>query len=63
MMVLADVVKRWRLMRDLSLRQAASEIGVSAATLMRFEQGRNKPDGDTLSTVLRWLLSERKGKR
>jgi transcriptional regulator with XRE-family HTH domain len=39
----------------LSLREAAAEVGVSAATLSRVEGGGHLPDRDNLFRLLRWL--------
>jgi transcriptional regulator with XRE-family HTH domain len=39
---------------DRRLRDAAGEIGISPATLMRIENGR-VPDVDTFAKVCRWL--------
>lgn len=55
-MRLGEVIRKWRVMNELDLRTVASEIGISAATLMRLEQGRT-PDGDTLAKVLAWLFA------
>lgn len=46
-------------MSDLGVREAAAEVGLSSATLSRIERGEAM-DGQTLATVLRWLLSEGK---
>lgn len=54
-MKLGEVLRRWRLMAERDLRDVGAEIGISAATLMRIEQGRI-PDGKPLAKVLAWLL-------
>jgi transcriptional regulator with XRE-family HTH domain len=41
--------------RTLSLRAAAAEIGVSAATLSRVESGAYLPERDNLFRLLDWL--------
>lgn len=41
--------------KDLTLREAADEIGVSAATISRIERGAGQPDTPTLRRLLRWL--------
>jgi transcriptional regulator with XRE-family HTH domain len=56
-MMLSEVLRKWRAMRELTLRDASKAIGISAPTLMRLEHGR-QPDGKTLSKVMRWLLSD-----
>ena len=57
-MKLGEVIRRYRLMVELSLRELGQEIGISAATLMRLEQGRD-PEGRTLAKILVWLTSEK----
>ena len=54
-MRLGTVMRRWRLMEERTLRNVAKEIGVSAATLMRFEQGQDL-SGTALHKILLWLL-------
>lgn len=58
-MKLGEVLRKWRLISERDLRSVGSEIGISAATLMRLEQGRD-PDGKTLAKVLAWLTKEEK---
>lgn len=45
--------------KDLSLRAAADEARVSAATLSRFESKKGNPDLDTLSKLAMWLGLDR----
>jgi transcriptional regulator with XRE-family HTH domain len=54
-MKLGQVIRRYRVTSELSLREVGREIGIGAATLMRLEQGRD-PDGATLTKVLMWLF-------
>lgn len=49
------VLKKWRLMNDLPIRQAAAEIGISHPTYARIEWGYAM-DSKTLMTVLNWLM-------
>jgi transcriptional regulator with XRE-family HTH domain len=51
---LGCVLRCWRLMKDLGLRDAAKQIGIGGATLMRIEQGR-EPDFRTVMRILKWL--------
>ena len=53
---LAHVLKTYRWAEKLTVRQMAAQLGVSAATLNRFEDGRGELSGECLSKVLRWLL-------
>ena len=61
-MRLGQVVRLWRRTSDLSLMEAAAQIGLTLPTLSRIERGEPM-DGKTLGIVLRWLLEEcpRKG--
>lgn len=54
-MKLGEVLKKWRRMSDIGVREAAKEIGVSHGTLSRIERGEAM-DGNTLAKILRWLL-------
>jgi transcriptional regulator with XRE-family HTH domain len=54
-MKLGQVIRRYRVTSELTLRDVGREIGIGAATLMRLEQGRD-PDGATLTKVLIWLF-------
>jgi transcriptional regulator with XRE-family HTH domain len=45
--------------RNLTLRDAARDIGVSAPTLSRIERGASKPDVATLEAVIEWLDLDR----
>lgn len=57
--MLGDVLRKWRIMNERDLRGVASEIGISAATLMRIEQGKDC-DGKTLFILLEWLMGRKK---
>lgn len=57
-MRLGDVLRKWRLMNELDLRSVGAEIGISAATLLRIEQGA-APDSTTFMLVLNWLMAGR----
>lgn len=54
-MKIGDVLRRWRLLSDLTLQKASREIGIPIPTLSRIEHGE-KMDGETLAKVLVWLL-------
>jgi transcriptional regulator with XRE-family HTH domain len=53
---LGEVIRRWRKMSDIGIREAAREIGVSHGTLSRIERGEAM-EGTTLAKVLGWLMS------
>lgn len=52
---LGDVLRKYRHMRELGIREMAKEIGVSYPTLHRIESGR-VCDASTLKKILIWLL-------
>lgn len=52
---LGAVLRSYRLLREMDLRTLGAEIGVSAPTVLRIEQGR-AIDADTLLKILNWLL-------
>jgi len=56
-MKLGNVLHKYRLLAELTLRELGKEIGIGAATLMRLEQGHS-PDGETLAKVIHWLTSK-----
>jgi len=66
---LGRAIKRHRDELKMSLRDVADEIGVSASTLSRIENGTGKPDADNIARITRWLdmpvdrvMSNRQGK-
>lgn len=54
-MRLGLVLKKYRLMMEYDLRAVAKEIGISAATLMRIEHGR-EIDAKTFLKIINWLM-------
>lgn len=56
-MKLGEVLKKWRRMSDIGVREAAKQIGVSHGTLSRIERGEQM-DGQTLIKILTWLFAE-----
>lgn len=55
-MKLGEVIRKWRKMSDVGIREAAKEIGVTHGTLSRIERGE-KMDAATLIKILNWLFS------
>jgi transcriptional regulator with XRE-family HTH domain len=53
------IIKKWRLVNEITIRDLAAEIGISAATLYRVETGR-APDGLTLIKIFDWLCHDTK---
>ena len=60
-MTLGTVIHKWREASGINLRDAAKEIGVSYPTLSRLENGHDL-DGDTLVTVICWMLGRKERK-
>jgi transcriptional regulator with XRE-family HTH domain len=60
-MQLGDCLRKWRKMSDLTVRDAAKRIGIGFAAYSRIERGATM-DGVTLAAILRWMLTEEKGK-
>lgn len=54
-MRLGELLKKWRIMNELGLRDMAKDLGVSTSTLSRIERGENM-DGASLAKILKWLL-------
>ncbi|HEY2867560.1 MAG TPA: helix-turn-helix transcriptional regulator [Pyrinomonadaceae bacterium] len=52
---LGRAIKRHREELKMSLRDVADEIGVSASTLSRIENGTGKPDADNIARITGWL--------
>ena len=50
------VIKSYRIHKEISLRVLAIEIGISASTLSRIENGNFKPDLVTFKKILDWLI-------
>lgn len=53
-MKLGIVLRKYRVITELSLRQLAKEIGVGPVTLMRIEMGHD-PSYTTFKRILDWL--------
>jgi transcriptional regulator with XRE-family HTH domain len=58
-MRLGEMLRLWRTVRNLDQRTVAKEIGISAATLCRAEQGRSF-DATSMAKVIAWLISDDK---
>ena len=56
-MRIGNVLKKWRVMSELDLRQGAKVLGLGHSTLFRIESGK-VPDGETLIKLMAWLFGE-----
>lgn len=56
-MRLGIVLHKWRVFEERSLRDVAKEMGVSAATLLRIEQGYDF-DAKTMAKIWLWLSQQ-----
>lgn len=48
------LLKKWRLINDIDVKQLSDEIGISKPTLYRIEAGGGV-DGETLMKIFNWL--------
>lgn len=53
---MAQCIYCWRVERDLSIRQAASLIGVHYSVLLRFENGE-EISGPNMASIFTWMVS------
>ncbi len=54
------MLRKWRTMSEITMRDAAASIGISQATLSRIERGENM-DGAVLAKIITWLLARETG--
>lgn len=59
-MKLGEILKIYRMIQSIKLKDFAKEIGITHSTLSRLENGRTI-NGESLSKVLIWLLKESEG--
>src|SRR5260221_3727212 len=52
---LGEHVKRWRIERKISQKQAAQLLGVTSWTVFNWETGRTKPAIEAMPTIIRFL--------
>ena len=60
-MMIGTMIRCWRRIEDVGLREAATQIGVSHGTLSRIERG-DQMDAYTMMKLLRWLFERPNGK-
>lgn len=53
---LSRVLRRWRINEGRDMRDVAREVGISAATWCRLEQGERSLDARTFVRLLVWLM-------
>jgi transcriptional regulator with XRE-family HTH domain len=56
-MRVGDVLRGWRLHREIGLRELAKALGLSPSTLSRLETGEDV-SAQNFAKVLRWLMEE-----
>jgi transcriptional regulator with XRE-family HTH domain len=54
-MRIGTLIRRWRSFEELTICDVAKELGISAPTLSRIENGEER-SGETLAAILRWML-------
>lgn len=60
-MRIGEVIRCYRRITDVGIREVAQEIGVSHGTLSRIERG-DQMDAYTMMKLLRWLFEAKNGK-
>lgn len=55
-MKIGELLRKWRAVSELDLRQGAAIIGVSVSTLRRIEAGV-VPDGATVIKLMQWAFA------
>lgn len=61
-MMVGTMIRCWRRIEDVGIREAAQQIGVSHGTLSRIERGEQM-DAATMMKLLRWLFERKNGER
>lgn len=54
-MIIGELLRKWRVMTEKSLRDVAKEIGIAHGTLSRTERGYPL-DGTTMLKIINWLF-------
>lgn len=52
---LGEVLRKWRVMRELTIREASKIIGLHYTTYFRLEEGRH-PDSETMLKLWNWFV-------
>lgn len=58
-MRLAEIMRKWRIVSEISLRELAKETGINHSTMNRFERGLPL-DSQNLVKILTFVLSEQR---
>lgn len=54
---LGRLIRCWRLIEELNLREAGRLLGISAPSVMRLEQGR-EVDASTFLKLMNWMMRD-----
>lgn len=57
-MILGNLIRRWRLSQDFSVKDVSKRIGIAPSTLVHIEMGKVPPHSETLIKLWNWALSE-----
>lgn len=57
-MRIGKVIKKWRLVSDISVRDAAQQIGIAPSTLVHIESGKMPPHSTTLISLWNWAIGQ-----
>ena len=58
----AEVIKKYRIMNEMSQRKLADEIGVDHSTFCRFENGEDI-SARTMMSIINWLFEDATNKK
>ena len=56
-MRLGEIIRKWRIVQERTVRDLAAEIGISASTLSRIERGE-RMDAPTFMRLFGWLIEQ-----
>lgn len=61
-MKIGEVIRCYRRIKDVGIRETSAEIGVSHGTLSRIERG-DQMDAYTMMKLMRWLFEAENGSK
>lgn len=54
------IIRKWRMVSELPVRDVADQIGIAASTLTHIEHGKTPPHSETLIALISWLIGDEK---
>lgn len=55
---LGTVLRKWRMMSEISVRDAAKTFGINPSTLIRLELNKGGISGTTVARIMKWFFAE-----